>query len=114
MRPADLSFLLASPTAGVGAFLAGHGWLAAIVATALLWVLIRVVNFALGELKRAGGYTGWQKERYAAVPDREEARDHALRGEERRRMMKLEAKQQRSEYKRSARTSGTGQLRFWM
>jgi hypothetical protein len=115
MRPGDLYFLLVPPPAGVGAFLTQRGWVAAIVVATvvtLLGVLIRVVNFFIGDAKRAGGYTAWQKERYGAVPEREMARDTELRGEEGRRMIKLEGKQQRREFKRRNSTSAAGQMRF--
>lgn len=65
---------------------------------ALLGILIRIVNFLIRDFERAGGVTGWQKERYAAVPERETARTTAVRAEEDRRMIELDAKQQRREH----------------
>jgi hypothetical protein len=117
MRPADLYFFLVPPPAGVGAFLAEQGWFAAIAAAVVVTALglaVRVVNFLIRDAERAGGVTGWQKERDAAVPDREIARDSALRGRERRRMIELEGKQERRDYKRRESTSPADQLRFWV
>lgn len=113
MRPSDLYFFLVPSPAGVGAFFAQQGWLAAIlVATALtlLGLLVRFANFFIKDLERAGGYTAWKKEGYAAVPDREAARNTELRGEEGRRMTKLENKQQRREFKGRAAVSSEDQL----
>lgn len=116
MRPGELYFLLVPPPAGVGAFLAQHEWLAAILAAGaltFLGILIRIVNFAIRDLDRAGGLTGWQKERYAAVPERETARTTAVRAEEDRRMIELEAKQQRREFKGRSSTPVPGQRTFF-
>lgn len=111
MRPGDFYFFLVPPPAGLGAFLAQHKLAAAIavaVTLTLLGATIRVLHAFLMDVKRAGGYTAWQKERYAAVPERETARDTELRRREGRKMVKLEGREQRREFRR--RTSPWGQL----
>lgn len=112
MRPGEIYFLLVPPPAAVGTFIARHEWLAAIlvlVTLTLLGAFIRILNAFLKEVVRAGGYTAWQKERYAAVEEREAARDTEARHVEKRKMIKLEGKQQRREF-RHRMSSWAGQL----
>jgi hypothetical protein len=112
MRPGEIYYLLVPPPAAVGTFIAEHEWLASILVLASLTVLgacIRLLNAFLKDVTRAGGYTAWQKERYTRVEERETARDTELRREESRRMIKLEGKQQRREFKRRM-SSWTDQL----
>jgi len=105
MRPSEIYFLLVPPPAAVVTFIARHEWLAVIlvlVTLTLLGSFIRILNSFLKDVLRAGGYTAWQKERYAAVEEREVSRDSEVRHEEGRKLIKLEAKQQRNEVKRRA------------
>lgn len=112
MRPGEIYFLLVPPPAAVGTFIAEHEWLASILVLASLTALgagIRLLNAFLRDVTRAGGYTAWQKERYAAVEERETARDTERRREEGRKMIKLQARQERREFKRRM-SSWTDQL----
>ena len=116
MRPGELYFFLVPPPAGLGAFFAQHEWLTAILAAVVLTflgILVRVVNFLIRDVERAGGVTGWQKERYAAVPERETARTTAVRAEEDRRIIELEGKQQRRELKGRNSAPVAGQRTFF-
>lgn len=107
MRPGDLYFLLVPPPAGVGAFIAQHEWLTVILvvgAFAVLGVFVRFSNLILGEMK--------EKTYYAFREEREQFLDRQLDRREGRRMRKLEAEQQRREFKRR-RPSWWDQLRLF-
>jgi hypothetical protein len=107
MRPGDLYFLLPAPGA-LTAFFDHRNWLAALIATAALTVLAAFLR----DVSRAGGWADWKLRNYGTVEARETARTKALRAEEDRRMIKLENRHQRQEYKRRM-SSWWDQLRLF-
>ena len=107
MRPGELYFLTIPPPAGVGAFLAQHEWLAAILVVAALTalgLLARLCNVLIKEI-RDDGYWDWRERR-------EQFRDSQVVHDEGRRMVRLEGEQRRRELKNQS-SSWWDQLRLF-